>query len=107
MPMLPRLSLPIQRASPERSRPTAPACYFWFKRRCPYCPAAARYFSLPAAAAESRSEEHTSELQSLTNLVCRLLLEKKKKVWFNCVHNREWTPQAVERCFVVTSHYPV
>src|SRR5258706_10881629 len=27
---------------------------------------------------ESRSEEHTSELQSLTNLVCRLLLEKKK-----------------------------
>src|SRR5437016_10845176 len=30
--------------------------------------------------AEQRSEEHTSELQSLTNLVCRLLLEKKKKI---------------------------
>src|SRR5256885_2900974 len=29
--------------------------------------------------AESRSEEHTSELQSPCNLVCRLLLEKKKK----------------------------
>src|SRR2546427_979180 len=28
--------------------------------------------------AESRSEEHTSELQSQSNLVCRLLLEKKK-----------------------------
>src|SRR5438093_5694513 len=28
----------------------------------------------------SRSEEHTSELQSLTNLVCRLLLEKKKNL---------------------------
>src|SRR5437016_11557970 len=28
-----------------------------------------------------RSEEHTSELQSLTNLVCRLLLEKKKVRW--------------------------
>src|SRR5262249_60705470 len=28
---------------------------------------------------EHRSEEHTSELQSLTNLVCRLLLEKKKE----------------------------
>src|SRR5437016_6597106 len=28
---------------------------------------------------KGRSEEHTSELQSLTNLVCRLLLEKKKK----------------------------
>src|SRR5205807_3480579 len=30
-------------------------------------------------AAASRSEEHTSELQSPCNLVCRLLLEKKKK----------------------------
>src|SRR5437016_10980023 len=30
------------------------------------------------AAGAGRSEEHTSELQSLTNLVCRLLLEKKK-----------------------------
>src|SRR5258706_16261100 len=29
----------------------------------------------------ARSEEHTSELQSLTNLVCRLLLEKKKKLY--------------------------
>src|SRR5258706_7324785 len=28
----------------------------------------------------ARSEEHTSELQSLTNLVCRLLLEKKKNI---------------------------
>src|SRR2546430_12272939 len=28
-----------------------------------------------------RSEEHTSELQSQSNLVCRLLLEKKKKIW--------------------------
>src|SRR5262249_57749107 len=32
-----------------------------------------------------RSEEHTSELQSLTNLVCRLLLEQKKH---NPAHNR-------------------
>src|SRR5262249_56824866 len=30
--------------------------------------------------ATARSEEHTSELQSLTNLVCRLLLEKKKQL---------------------------
>src|SRR5687767_15329602 len=29
----------------------------------------------------ARSEEHTSELQSLAYLVCRLLLEKKKKYW--------------------------
>src|SRR3712207_7263452 len=34
---------------------------------------------LGAALAEERSEEHTSELQSRQYLVCRLLLEKKKK----------------------------
>src|SRR5258705_9398615 len=33
----------------------------------------------PFSAERSRSEEHTSELQSLRHLVCRLLLEKKKK----------------------------
>src|SRR5262249_57212277 len=33
---------------------------------------------LALAGRSQRSEEHTSELQSLTNLVCRLLLEKKK-----------------------------
>src|SRR2546426_6049616 len=33
----------------------------------------------PAPDAIARSEEHTSELQSPCNLVCRLLLEKKKK----------------------------
>src|SRR5688572_32528827 len=32
---------------------------------------------------EVRSEEHTSELQSQSNLVCRLLLEKKKKIKIN------------------------
>src|SRR2546430_8784166 len=32
----------------------------------------------PAATAAERSEEHTSELQSQSNLVCRLLLEKKQ-----------------------------
>src|SRR2546430_13750236 len=32
-----------------------------------------------AAETSSRSEEHTSELQSQSNIVCRLLLEKKKK----------------------------
>src|SRR2546427_5040929 len=34
---------------------------------------------LPATMEGGRSEEHTSELQSQSNLVCRLLLEKKKK----------------------------
>src|SRR2546427_3132510 len=36
-------------------------------------------FSNIMLAAVPRSEEHTSELQSQSNLVCRLLLEKKKK----------------------------
>src|SRR5258706_2364900 len=36
-----------------------------------------RLLNLPV---RERSEEHTSELQSLTNLVCRLLLEKKNKI---------------------------
>src|SRR2546425_2269549 len=36
-----------------------------------------------------RSEEHTSELQSLAYLVCRLLLEKKKNKKGKCVENNE------------------
>src|SRR2546421_1713856 len=37
----------------------------------------------PWQAARKRSEEHTSELQSRSDLVCRLLLEKKKKIRMN------------------------
>src|SRR2546427_968422 len=37
-------------------------------------------------AVDQRSEEHTSELQSQSNLVCRLLLEKKKTVLRGRVH---------------------
>src|SRR5260370_22810490 len=36
-------------------------------------------WALPMCKNKTRSEEHTSELQSHLNLVCRLLLEKKKK----------------------------
>src|SRR2546430_5549875 len=36
-----------------------------------------------------RSEEHTSELQSQSNLVCRLLLEKKKKKKYDYIENDE------------------
>src|SRR5471030_3370462 len=39
-------------------------------RRCSFC---------STKSSTARSEEHTSELQSLRHLVCRLLLEKKKK----------------------------
>src|SRR2546427_8029979 len=42
-----------------------------------------------------RSEEHTSELQSQSNLVCRLLLEKKKKIKRNSyTHNESVMPGA-------------
>src|SRR2546427_5779579 len=37
------------------------------------------YKIMPRDTLQTRSEEHTSELQSQSNLVCRLLLEKKKK----------------------------
>src|SRR2546430_15845633 len=49
--------------------------------------AAARSRAVPRARGvrpvrlDLRSEEHTSELQSQSNLVCRLLLEKKKKIY--------------------------
>src|SRR3989442_3671816 len=46
----------------------------------------------PANDAE-RSEEHTSELQSRPHLVCRLLLEKKKK------RNRQYALASHSRCF--------
>src|SRR5205814_8019717 len=42
------------------------------------CPGAAKLAEINAD--YRRSEEHTSELQSLRHLVCRLLLEKKKKI---------------------------
>src|SRR5262245_63760251 len=42
-------------------------------------PAAAARAPSPPEPITTRSEEHTSELQSLRHLVCRLLLEKKKK----------------------------
>src|SRR5947208_9410596 len=44
-------------------------------------PAQPRLEPLEPHSAKSRSEEHTSELQSPDHLVCRLLLEKKKRTW--------------------------
>src|SRR2546427_4117977 len=55
----------------------------------------------------SRSEEHTSELQSQSNLVCRLLLEKKNKnngpVYVNWTH-RPRTPQVEQTATSVVNH---
>src|SRR5438093_7559185 len=52
----------------------------FYDARCPGASVPRRPIEAQAlcAARRGRSEEHTSELQSLTNLVCRLLLEKKK-----------------------------
>src|SRR2546425_5285431 len=47
----------------------------WVEALDPYVPA----FKVASYELSHRSEEHTSELQSLAYLVCRLLLEKKKK----------------------------
>src|SRR5438093_8350416 len=44
---------------------------------------------VPEQPPPKRSEEHTSELQSLTNLVCRLLLEKKKQRPGSCAPGEE------------------
>src|SRR5205085_8206330 len=55
---------------PYIRRPTTRLAYCTVTRRCPR--------STKIIAATTRSEEHTSELQSQSNLVCRLLLEKKK-----------------------------
>src|SRR5438093_7816512 len=53
-----------------------------FHKFLPVCQIGFRSFQMQKIAYQFvqalRSEEHTSELQSLTNLVCRLLLEKKK-----------------------------
>src|SRR5688500_20342695 len=59
-------SFPTRRSSDLDALPRAPACRSTAPPSAPQSPGA------------PRSEEHTSELQSPCNLVCRLLLEKKK-----------------------------
>src|SRR5688572_31023581 len=49
----------------------------------------------PSSPFAPRSEEHTSELQSQSNLVCRLLLEKKKKT--NTATRQKQSPEARKR----------
>src|SRR2546427_4375764 len=60
----------------SRSQGAEPVRGHWSRRK----PASHRQsVSVPVGFPQSRSEEHTSELQSQSNLVCRLLLEKKKQ----------------------------
>src|SRR5260370_29214571 len=48
-------------------------------------PVGARFADESNDVVDNRSEEHTSELQSHLNLVCRLLLEKKKTIQFESI----------------------
>src|SRR3989442_7777168 len=66
-------ALPIFSESLPR-RPQASGQVALLPLTCPLLEQGARFF-----APKTRSEEHTSELQSRPHLVCRLLLEKKKK----------------------------
>src|SRR5256885_12450930 len=92
-----RPSAPAVAARPSRSRTTALTASAWNRSTCSaalrvndqriavesklpeiaLCPSD-EIASAISGSFDSRSEEHTSELQSPCNLVCRLLLEKKK-----------------------------
>src|SRR5258705_3273809 len=65
-----------------------------FRSDSPLCRRRRRDFG-PRETCHSRSEEHTSELQSLRHLVCRLLLEKKKRVTAS-IHTRSlfWSTES-------------
>src|SRR5438270_3825521 len=65
---------------------------------------AARMWDEAGALRAARSEEHTSELQSQSNLVCRLLLEKKKSTAIVCawVTGLAARRQLARRGFAVT-----
>src|SRR2546426_6400152 len=81
-----RPALQLMRSAPRRSSarphrtrwPSAPSkkSCAWSTPPCSCC--------LQTRRASARSEEHTSELQSPCNLVCRLLLEKKKQQQPHC-----------------------
>src|SRR5256885_6181077 len=65
------------------------------KTRQPRAPSADRGTSVRARCARLRSEEHTSELQSPCNLVCRLLLEKKKPPYTRQVSDLRGPPDRI------------
>src|SRR5207237_6458185 len=74
---------PTASSFPRIPRALSPSTFSWWSRRsrpcsCPSTPnSPATRSCLRSGLLVTRSEEHTSELQSHLNLVCRLLLEKK------------------------------
>src|SRR5205814_3043701 len=73
-------SLGGSRLAPEVVQAAIPACYE-IMERIYNDPARCDSFPRVLDTLRTRSEEHTSELQSLRHLVCRLLLEKKKHIY--------------------------
>src|SRR5256885_12231333 len=67
------------------ARRSIPRCSF------PVCSSDIPFSGSSSSNCCSRSEEHTSELQSPCNLVCRLLLEKKKKKQIHTYHTSPHT----------------
>src|SRR5256885_8102250 len=80
-----RPSPPFTVISPSANRQRRSARPSIASRKTAAAPAICNSFSPPS----TRSEEHTSELQSPCNLVCRLLLEKKKQT-----HSHQPAPTA-------------
>src|SRR3989440_454369 len=60
----------------------------------------------PGAAHHPRSEEHTSELQSRSDLVCRLLLEKKKKTTAPTRKSKQHSPELDQQSQPISSKRP-
>src|SRR5205085_8046680 len=86
LPIFPARTLPASSAPPSIMTLTTPRDAKSLSAASgsmrPSADGCARSTSTPrstSSASADRSEEHTSELQSQSNLVCRLLLEKKKK----------------------------
>src|SRR2546426_9376885 len=81
-----------------RSAPRAFACNLWgvYETRSRWRPPWWLVLGVAWVLGAARSEEHTSELQSPCNLVCRLLLEKKK-IHTVCTHVRRTTSTSTSR----------
>src|SRR5256885_2315014 len=77
---------------PTRAQPLRSCSFTWASA----CASHQAVVVLPLVPVTARSEEHTSELQSPCNLVCRLLLEKKKKKLqpIFTIHNHHSMPPA-------------
>src|SRR5947208_10700050 len=85
-------TLSLHDALPISCASTSPRARRSRRRSCGASPSASATTSTTAS--DRRSEEHTSELQSPDHLVCRLLLEKKKKKpYINTTNTKPHSPR--------------